>query len=192
MEGYNTLRKKCLKLLSTQLSKDLCYHGIHHTLDVLKVINQYIKREKVKAQDAKLLRIGALLHDIGFTVSYTDHELRSVETANKLMSELGFSKEHIKTVNGLILSTRVPQKPKNILEKIICDSDLDYLGRSDFYSKSNLLFKELKTYASIESKLEWNKIQVKFLKSHKYHTKFANKYRQPQKIKRILEIEQQI
>ena len=192
MEGYNTLRKKSLKLLSTQLSKDLCYHGIHHTLDVLKVVNQYIKREKVHAQDAKLLRIGALLHDIGFTVSYTDHELRSVEIATKLMSELDFSKEHIKTVNGLILSTRVPQKPKNILEKIICDSDLDYLGRSDFYSKSNLLFKELKTYSNIESKLEWNKLQVKFLKAHKYHTKFANKYRQPQKMKRILEIEQQI
>ena len=192
MEGYYTLRKKSLKLLSTQLSKDLCYHGIHHTLDVLKVINQYIKREKIQAQDAKLLRIGALLHDIGFTVSYTDHELISVEIATKLMSELGFSKEHIKTVNGLILSTQVPQKPKNILEKIICDSDLDYLGRSDFYSKSNLLFKELKTYANIESKLEWNKLQVKFLKSHKYHTKFANKYRQPQKMNRILEIEKQI
>ena len=32
----------------------------------------------------------------------------------------------------LILATKVPQKPKNKLEKIICDADLDYLGREDF------------------------------------------------------------
>ena len=189
MKGYNKLRKMVLEILSTKLSKDFYYHGIDHTLDVLKVSNRYIKREKINTQDAKLLRIGVLLHDIGFAESHINHEAKSVEIAERLMSECRFSKDHIKIVNGLILSTKVPQMPKNNLEKIICDADLDYLGRSDFYSRSDLLFEELKTYTNIENKLEWNKLQVKFLKAHKYHTKFANKHRQPQKEKRILEIE---
>ena len=188
MKGYNILRKKSLELLSTQLSKDLYYHGIHHTLDVLKAVNQYIKRYKVQAQEAKLLRIGALLHDIGFTVTYIDHELQSVEIASTLMSELGFSNDHIKTIKGLILATRVPQMPKNRLEKIICDADLDYLGRSDIYSKSNLLYKELKAYSLIENSLAWNTLQIKFLETHTYHTQFARKNRQPQKEKRIKEL----
>jgi len=35
-------------------------------------------------------------------------------------------------------------RPANLLEEIICDSDLDYLGRSDFIPVSNTLFEELK------------------------------------------------
>ena len=190
MKGYIKLRKRVLEILGTKLSKRCYYHGVQHTLDVLKVINQYIKRENVYTEDAKLLRIGVLLHDIGFTVSHIDHEVRSAEIAESIMSELGFSKKHIEIVKGLILSTRVPQKPKTKLEKIICDADLDYLGRSDFYSKSDLLFKELKTYSNIGNKLEWNKAQIKFLENHKYHTKFSKKNRQPQKEKRIKELKQ--
>jgi hypothetical protein len=42
------------------------------------------------------------------------------------------------------MATKLPPNPKNLLEKIICDSDLDYLGRSDFIPVSNTLFEELK------------------------------------------------
>ena len=188
MKGYNKLRKKALEILNTKLSKDFYYHGIDHTLDVLKVINLYIKREKISPQDAKLLRIGVLLHDIGFTVSHLDHEAKSAEIAERLMSELGFSLNHIKTVRGLILATRIPQAPKNRLEKIICDADLDYLGRTDFYSLSDLLYKELKVYSKVNNKFQWNKLQIKFLESHVYHTNFAFAKRQPSKEKRIMEL----
>lgn len=188
MKGYIKLRKKALEILNTKLSKKYAYHGIHHTLDVLKVSNQYIRREKIAPPEAKLLRVGVLMHDLGFTESYIDHELQSVKIAEGLMSEFNFSKKDKTIVQGLILATQVPQKPKNKLEKIICDSDLDYLGRADFYLKSNLLFKELKALSKIENKLAWNKAQIKFLETHKYQTKFAKENRQPQKENRIKEL----
>ena len=190
MKGYYKIRKKALDILNTKLSKDLHYHGINHTLNVLKVINQYIKRENVNSTDAKLLRIGVLLHDIGFTISNNNHELRSVEIANKLMLDFGFTCEQFEIVKDLILSTRIPQKPKNKLEKIICDADLDYLGRTDYYPISDLLFKELKAYSIITTKKDWNKTQLRFLENHKFHTKFAQKNRQPNKEKRIEELKQ--
>ena len=86
------------------------------------------------------------------------------------------------------MATKVPQTPKTLLEKMICDIDLDYLGRSDFYKISNYLFEELKVTRGLTSKNEWNKIQVKFLEAHEYHTDFAIKKRQPEKEKRIEEI----
>ena len=192
MRGYIKLRKNALEILNSKLSKDLYYHCVHHTLDVLKVINQYIKREKINVQEAILLRIGVLLHDIGYTVSINDHELRGIEIAKKMMFEHGFSKDHIEIVKGLILSTRVPQKPKNMLEKMICDADLDYLGRPDFYKIGDLLYKEMKAYSNIENKNDWNKVQIKFLEAHKYHTDFARKNRQPHKEKRIKELQRMV
>ena len=192
MKGYIKLRNNALEILNSKLSKDLYYHCIHHTLDVLKVINQYMKREKISGQEAKLLRIGVLLHDIGYTVSIHDHELRGMEIAEKMMSQFGFSNNHIEIVKGLILSTRVPQKPKNKLEKMICDADLDYLGRPDFYKIGDLLYKEMKAYSNIENKKNWNKVQIKFLEAHQYHTDFARKNRQPQKEERIKELKRMV
>jgi len=192
MKGYLNLRKKALEILNSKLSKDFYYHGVHHTLDVLDAINQYIKREKIDHYTAKILRISVLLHDIGFTVGYANHEENSVAIAEKLMRQYDFSEEDFKIVRGLILATRTPQKPTTDLEKMICDSDLDYLGRSDYYPISELLFKELKVYNLISNKKEWNKAQIKFLEAHKYHTEFAQKNRQPNKEMRIIEIKKLI
>ena len=190
MKKYMKLKKEVLVTLNAKLPKDLYYHGIHHTLDALKVCEVYLTEEKVKEEDAYLLRIGVLMHDIGFTVSVENHEARGVEMAQELMYKHNFDSDDIKVVNQLILATEVPQNPKNHLEEIICDVDLDYLGRSDFYEISEQLFKELVAYNNIGSKREWNKTQIRFLENHKFHTDFAKKNRRPQKEKRIVELKE--
>ncbi len=192
MKGYIKLRKKGLEILNSKLSKKLFYHGIHHTKDVYHVVNQYIKRENIKSYEAKLLRIGALFHDIGFTVSNENHEERGVEIAKKYMTEYEFSEKDFQIVKGMILATKIPQSPKNYLEKIICDADLDYLGRADFYPISNQLFEELKAFSVFKTMDEWNMAQIKFLEAHSYHTKFAKKNRQPEKEKRIAELKNMV
>lgn len=188
MKGYNKLRRKALEILNSQLPEELYYHGIHHTMNVLKICNNYIKRDKINSYDAKILRLAALLHDIGFSVSNVNHEETGRDIATELMNNFGFSQKEIFTIQGLILATKIPQSPKTELEKIICDCDLDYLGRSDFYRISDHLFKELKYSDVVNSKLEWNKIQIKFMEEHKFHTNFAIKHRQPLKEKRIDEL----
>lgn len=192
MKGYIKLRKKGIEILNTQLSGKLFYHGIHHTQDVYHVVNQYIKRENIKTYEAKLLRIGALFHDIGFTVSNENHEERGVEIAKKYMTEYEFSEKDFQIVKGLIMATKIPQSPKNQLDKIICDADLDYLGREDFYPISNQLFEELKAFSVFKTMDEWNMAQIKFLEAHSYHTKFAKKNRQPEKEKRIVELKNMV
>jgi len=192
MKGYLKLRRKSLEILRSNLPEELCYHNVRHTLDVVNVVNQYIRREKIETHSAYLLRIAALIHDMGFTVTKIEHEQKSMQMADELMTEFGFTKSDVKIVQGLIRATRVPQSPHNYLEKIICDSDLDYLGRNDFYQISKLLFKELKSASIFTDENEWNKAQIKFLQEHQYHTAFAKKYRQPKKEKRILEIKKLI
>ena len=81
----------------------------------------------------------------------------------------------------LIMSTKLPPKPTNLLENIICDSDLDYLGRSDFIPVSNTLYEELKAQNKMGSLNDWNKIQVKFISGHQYFTKTARSLREVNK-----------
>ena len=190
MKGYNTLRKTLLEILHHKLSKDLHYHGVHHTLDALKTCDLYLKKIKITKHEAQLLRLGILFHDIGFTVSNDDHEIRGAQIAKELLAKYDFKTEDINIIVGLILSTKVPQTPNTLLEKMICDIDLDYLGRTDFYKISNYLFEELQYTIGLKDKNEWNKIQVKFLEAHQYHTDFAMQKRQPEKEKRIKELKE--
>lgn len=189
MKGYIKLRKEVLEILNSKLSKNLYYHGAHHSLNALSVCERYLRYEKIQGHMAKLLRIGVLLHDIGFTVSYENHEFESVKIAVKLMTKHGFSKKDIQIVKNLILATKIPQNPKTKLEQIICDVDLDYLGGNNYISISNQLFKELKIYSNPEILKDWNKNQLHFLQMHKYHTNFAKRFRKPRKEKIIKDIE---
>jgi hypothetical protein len=79
------------------------------------------------------------------------------------------------------MSTMLPPKPTNLLEEIICDSDLDYLGRSDFIPVSNTLFEELKAQNKITKLNDWNKLQVKFISGHQYFTATARRLREVNK-----------
>jgi putative nucleotidyltransferase with HDIG domain len=192
MKGYYKLRKNVLRILNTQLPKELYYHDLNHTLSVLNICNTYLRREKLPDHQSKLLRLGALLHDIGFVKSSENHEQTGAQFASELMTEYGFTAKDIKIVQGLIIATKIPQQPKNLMERIICDADLDYLGTSEYYKISHQLYKELKHKNLITSSEQWLKIQIQFLENHQYHTKFAKKHRQPGKLKRITELKKEL
>ena len=98
----------------------------------------------------------------------------------------------IEIVSGLIRATKIPQAPKNLLEEIICDADLDYLGRNDFYEIGDKLFKEFMARGVVGSRDEWNRLQISFLEAHRYHTTYARKHRRPAKLKRIRELKSQL
>ena len=77
------------------------------------------------------------------------------------------------------------------MEQIICDSDLDYLGREDFWQIGNNLYKELEIYGILNNQEDWNRLQLKFLSSHQYFTQSAINLRNEKKIQhlnRVIEI----
>ena len=167
---------------------DLHYHSLDHTLYVLKVCNDYIKRLKIDKHDAYLLRTAALLHDIGFFWTYDNHEEIGLNYVREILPEFGYSSKEIKRISSMILATRLPQQPKNILEKILCDADLDYLGTDLFYPIGNLLLKEFMAYGYVKKASDWNDVQINFLETHYYHTEFARRNREPVKQAHIAEL----
>ena len=192
MKGYINIRKECWNLLNSELPVALHYHSIRHTKNALKNCEEYLNYYKINGNDAKLLRLGVLMHDIGFTVSSKNHEAEGVKIAKRLMTKHNFSEEAIDLVSGLIMATRIPQKPESLLQKIICDVDLDYLGRKDYYEISELLYKEILENSEFIERARWNKIQIDFLEKHRYHTEYAIEKRQLCTEQRLFELKKMV
>jgi len=83
------------------------------------------------------------------------------------------------------MATKVPPQPTTLLQEIIADADLDYLGRRDMVPVSDQLYQELKVQGLIGSFNDWNKLQVKFLSVHQYFTETARKMRTVNKEEQI-------
>ncbi len=179
--SFRKLKAFIIQKLQSEIPPTLSYHGVHHTLEVLEVCNQYIKRLKIAKREAELLRTAALLHDTGFIWTYINHEQTGVSFAREILPEWGFNENEIDRISKMILATRIPQNPQNLLEEILCDADLDYLGTNTFYSVGSTLYQELLTFNMIENEKSWDRVQINFLSNHMYHTKYGKKYREPMK-----------
>ena len=166
----------------------LQYHNIDHVHDVLRSALVIAQSEELTAEETKLLRLAALLHDVGFIHSPKNHEEKGAEMTREILPPYGFNPEQIETICKMILATRLPQSPTTKLEKILCDADLDYLGREDFYEIGGRLFLEMKVGGVVETEREWNLVQKTFLESHRYHTNYSKANREDLKKRRIQEI----
>lgn len=182
------LKKFVLEKINTELSDKHTYHGVNHTKHVLKVCNKYIKRMKIPAHDAYLLRTAALMHDFGFIKTYENHEEESIMYVKQVLPEWDYSEKDVDIIAGMINATIIPQKPKTELEQILGDADLDYLGTDAFYAIGQKLYNELLAFNKITNEEEWNRLQISFLQNHHFHTPFAKKHREPVKQKYLKEL----
>lgn len=168
------------------LSPRLIYHSINHTLDVLEQVQLIAEREKINHdENLFLLKVAALYHDSGFLFIYAGHEAKGCEIAKEELPLFGLKTLQIDKICGMIMATKIPQTPGNNLEEIICDADLDYLGRNDFEMISNNLFKEFLDFGFVKDYSQWMKLQVKFFESHHYFTNSSQQLRNPVKMARL-------
>ena len=110
--------------------------------------------------------------------------------AREILPKYGYTDAQLVVIDGLIKSTEIPRSPKTHLEQIMCDADLDYLGRDDFHVIADYLRRELREHGKLNSDRLWDEIQIKFLNQHTYFTKSSIKLRQVKKEKHIREIEE--
>lgn len=171
-----------LNLLGKQLDQTLYYHGLHHVLDVTNAALILAEKEGIKDEESiQLLKTAALFHDSGFLNTYKDHEVEGCRIVQSALPLFGYRTAQIDIICGMIMATQIPQNPKTHLEQIICDADLDYLGRDDFEPVAKTLYKELFSRNLISDENTWNKIQVKFISEHQYHTNFSRLNREAKK-----------
>jgi class 3 adenylate cyclase len=183
---FTDMQETILDKLEKELPDYVYYHNVKHTVDVVTEVELIGWAEGCSDEEILLLKTAGLFHDTGITVSFDNHEFRGSEYAKEMLPKYGYTPEQIDRICSIIMATKLPPKPTNLLEEIICDSDLDYLGRSDFIPVSNTLFEELKAQNKMKDLNERNNLQVKFISGHQYFTKTARSLRE---INKQLQIE---
>ncbi len=186
--NYYKAERHIMKILQKKLSPKLHYHSIAHTKDVCRAVERLALLEGVADDGLFLLKSAATYHDAGFVESYDKNEPVGARMAGEILPSYGYTEEHIEEIRRLIYVTQIPHQPTNKLEEIICDADLDYLGRDDFHEIADKLRLELREHGKIDSDRKWDEIQVMFLNQHKYFTETAKNTRQEKKMQNLEEI----
>ncbi|MEQ8302089.1 MAG: tetratricopeptide repeat protein [Cyclobacteriaceae bacterium] len=180
------------KFISQKLKKELpttlTYHNVAHVDDVLQSAVNIAKAEGTSEEEIKLVRIAALYHDSGFITTYKGHEANGCELAKETLPSFRFSESQIDQICSMIMATKIPQSPQNKLDQILCDADLDYLGRDDFFEIGDRLYAEMKDRGFLENEREWNLTQKVFLENHRYHTPTSKSKREAKKQEHLAEV----
>lgn len=178
---FTDIQEIILDKLEKELPSYLYYHNVKHTVDVVTEVELIGWGENCTDEEILLLKTAGLFHDVGHTIAYDNHEYHGTVIAREMLPAFNYAPAQIDRICEIIMSTKLPPQPRNLLESIICDSDLDYLGRSDFIPVSNTLYEELKAQNKMGSLNDWNKIQVKFISGHQYFTATARSLREVNK-----------
>ena len=193
---FTDIQEIILEKLETGLPPWLYYHNVKHTVDVVTEVELIGWAEGLTDEEILLLKTAGLFHDAGHIIGYDNHEHHGTVMAREFLPAYSYTEEEINRICDIIMATQMPPKPNDLLQKIICDSDLDYLGRSDMIPVSNTLYKELKEQNKIGTLKEWNTLQLKFLSKHQYFTQTArtlrevNKQTQIERIRNLIEEEE--
>lgn len=172
--------------LRRDLSPNLTYHDLWHTqFDVLPAVARMGVINGLAHEDIRLMEVAAAFHDIGFVRVMEGHEAAGVQIAGKVLPGFGFAAQKIECIAGMILATRLPQSPQNLLEEIVVDADLDVLGRDDFFDRNELLRQEMAHFGRVLTWRQWQEEQLRFLQQHTYFTPVARALRNAGKQRHI-------
>ncbi len=150
------------------------YHNLQHTVDVVNIVKDISENSGTNEEEKELLLIAAWFHDTGYPQNISHHEEKSTEIAREYLEKLNFPEVKINTVEKLILSTRMPQNPITMPEKIICDADISYIGHNDFISRIASLRNEwAQSIKKTFTDEEWIKQNIEFIESNSFYTDYA-------------------
>lgn len=187
--SYKEAEEQVFDMLG-ELPRNLYYHNLIHTKDVIQAVERLAKSENLSEEDFLLGKTGALYHDIGFLEKYFENEPIGARIARESLPIFDYNPEQIEIVSNMILATALPQNPKTELDRILCDADLDNFRRGDFFCKGELIRRELEEVGVKMSDEEWYSGTLELLENHSYFTESARKLGHVQKQKNITKLKQ--
>jgi len=162
------------RLFGEKLAPWVSYHDFCHTEETVEAALEIGTASGLGGEEMEVLMLAAWFHDTGYTEIADGHEERSVTIAADYLSRHEYSEENLRKISGCIMATKVPQRPGNLTEQVICDADMLFLGREEFFRKNDLLKKEIeKREGKLMPAAEWLKRSIEFLEDHVYHTEYC-------------------
>lgn len=175
-----------LSVLYEKTPQEHVYHDVNHTQEVLASCRTIGEAENLSVSDLEIVQLAACFHDVGYVEVSEGHEELSAQYAKEFLQSVNYPQDKIEQVCSCILATRVPQKPKNILEKVVCDADLSHLGKKNFINRNDLFRIEYEYHFGRSlTEFEWLQNSIDFISSHQFFTAYAKQELEPLKLKHL-------
>jgi len=178
------------ELFRDELPNGIKYHDADHTLHptkgVVAIANDIAIAENISENDRELLITAAYFHDTGYIREYDKNEPIAARMAGRILKLIGYKPNEIEKIQNMILSTDLAVEPKTHLEKILCDADLDHLGRPDFLEFDAKLREGRRNRGvDVSDDEKWYNGTLNLIINHKFYTESQRKLREEQKQKNI-------
>jgi len=175
-----------VQLLTDRLPDSIEFHTAEHAKYVAENSAFIGKNCGLNDDEINLVKLCAWFHDTGYIIDPENHEEESVRLAVEFLVSNGVDNTIIAQVKNCILSTGIPQQPKDLISEVLCDADLMHLSEDDYFDRIEKMRKEwINLTGKKISKQKFHKMSKKFFQQHEYHTGFAKETLQPKKEKNL-------
>jgi len=166
-----------VKGMMTDSVSKLYFHNFKHVRDVYEHVELLAHSENMEDEDILLLKTAALLHDIGYAISYHDDMYKlSEDVARETMPLFKYTPQQIDRVCQLMKATHYESLPNGIMEEIMHDANLMYFGRADYNTRMMNLFHEQEEHGIHVKKAVWLQHQTNRLSNHQFYTRAAKEF----------------
>ncbi len=164
--------------LEAELHKDLLFHSLEYARHLYEYSGLLTKAANLDLEDELIIKTSVLLLNVGYTGGYENQENRSAEYARLVLQEFNYSEKQITQISNLILSTKWPPEPKNLLEMVLYDVKMEFVGRADYLRLYKLLFLEQNQYLKSVDVLEFKRTQLEIVRNYIFYTDSARRLRE--------------
>ena len=184
---YRKIESHVTDLFEKEEAKRLYYHNIQHTKQVVAKTKEIAAHYNVTEKEMLILYAAAWFHDTGYMfVKAESHEEESVAIMKSYLSDIIEDDEIISAAAECIMATKPPQRPRNLLQEIICDADTYHLGTKHFKESNKMIRRERAEKNQMRlTKTEWLRATIKFMEGHEFHTSYCRDLLQQKKQENI-------
>ena len=166
------------------------YHNLKHTMGVVTHAREIATHYGLNETDTFLLVVAGWFHDIGHLYGpMAGHEERGVTIMREHLREL--SDELLVAISACIMATKLPARPEDLMQKILCDADTYHLGTTYFLQTDPLVRQEveMRTGRLIAN---WRLRTLDMLRQHAFFTDYCQTLLGEGKARNVAWVEAQI
>jgi predicted metal-dependent HD superfamily phosphohydrolase len=164
------------RMFRQRLPAWVVYHSFNHTVRTVAAAESIGKRTALGVEELDILRLAAWFHDTGYLTCHRGHEEKSAAVAVPFLRARSVPERTIDRVVRCILATRMPQKPRSVLERVLCDADMVSLGTTDFFMLDRRMKREVeRRERRVIPVLEWLIRSEHLLARHRFHSPYGRK-----------------
>ena len=183
------LQSAALEYLGKHLDKHYTYHNVGHTLEVCSAVKLFAENSNLASDVYYALRIAAVFHDFGYLESSSDNEKLALPYIEDFGRRWNIAGDILRAAYNMVLETVFPYQPASLAGQILCDADVEYIGRDSFLKKAELFRRDLAGEGMVFTEREWWKFELNFLQSNMFFSPACRSLRDAGRLRNLEKVE---